>query len=44
MGRLLTCKQLAWEMDCNVTYVYAMRKAGFQMPGNRTTLKEAVDW
>lgn len=43
-GPLLTVKELAWELKHHPSYVYAMRQAGFQMPGNRTTLAAAMDW
>jgi hypothetical protein len=42
--RLLTCKELAFELNRNVTYVYAMRTAGFEMPGGRATVSDAVTW
>jgi len=31
-------------MNRSVTYVYAMRKAGFEMAGDRATLPQAIDW
>ncbi|MBK1877986.1 hypothetical protein [Pelagicoccus mobilis] len=42
--QLLSVKELAWQLNRHPNYVYLMRKAGFPMPGNRTTLKDAVDW
>lgn len=43
-GPLLSVKELAFEMKRHPSYVYAMRQAGFKMPGNRTTLAAALDW
>jgi hypothetical protein len=43
-GPLLSVKELAWQMKRHASYIYAMRQAGFQMPGNRTTLAAALDW
>lgn len=43
-GPLLTIKELAWEMKRHPSYIYAMRQAGFKMPGYRTTLAAAMDW
>ena len=42
--RLLSCKELAWQLNRHVNYVYAMRRAGFHMPGDRTTLHDALQW
>ena len=39
--KLLTVKELAFELRRSVNYVYSMRKAGFQMPGGTATLTEA---
>lgn len=41
---LLTCKELAMRLRRSVTYVYAMRKAGFLMPADRATLSRALGW
>jgi hypothetical protein len=43
-GPLLSVKELAWQMKRHPSYIYAMRQAGFSMPGNRTTLAAALDW
>ncbi len=43
-GPLLTAKELAWQLKHHPTYVYRMRRAGFPMPANRTTLAAALDW
>lgn len=43
-GPLLTVKELAWEIKRHPSYVYAMRQAGFKMPGYRTTVAAALDW
>jgi hypothetical protein len=42
--RLLSVKELAWHLNRHPNYVYLMRKAGFPMPGNRTTLEAALAW
>lgn len=42
--QLLSVKELAWRLNRHPNYVYLMRKAGFPMPGNRTTLEEALKW
>ncbi len=41
---LLTCKELAVLLKRHVSYVYAMRRAGFRMPGGTATLVEARQW
>ena len=38
---LLTPKELAAALGRARTYVYAMKRAGFSMPGNRATVDEA---
>ena len=42
--QLLSVKELAWRLNRHPNYVYLMRKAGFKMPGNRTTLEAALEW
>lgn len=42
--QLLSVKELAWQLNRHPNYVYLMRKAGFPMPGNRTTLEGALAW
>ena len=42
--QLLSVKELAWRLNSHSDYVYLMRKAGLPMPGNRTTLEEALAW
>ncbi|EDY83071.1 hypothetical protein VDG1235_2695 [Verrucomicrobiia bacterium DG1235] len=42
--QLLSVKELAWKLNRHPNYVYLMRKAGFVMGGNRTTLEEAREW
>ena len=42
--QLLTAKELAAALRRHPTYVYAMRKAGFPMPGFRATLSAAIAW
>lgn len=44
MPKLLSCKELAWSLNRNVTYIYAMRAAGFSMPGDRATVEAAIEW
>jgi hypothetical protein len=44
IGPLLSVKELAYEMKRHPSYIYAMRQAGFPMPGNRTTLAATMDW
>ena len=41
---LLTSKELAALLQRRVSYVYAMRRDGFSMPGRRTTKVEAIAW
>jgi hypothetical protein len=41
---LLTPKELGHELRRNARYVYAMRHAGFPMPGGTATLSEARLW
>jgi hypothetical protein len=41
---LLTSKELATALRRHVTYVYAMRLLGFEMPGGTATLSEARAW
>jgi hypothetical protein len=44
MTDLLTSKELAAALKRSLDYVYAMRKAGFPMPGKRATLAAALVW
>ena len=44
MNELLTSKELAAALKRSIDYVYAMRKAGFPMPGKRATLTDALAW
>jgi hypothetical protein len=41
---LLSIKELAQKLKRSVRYVLAMRRRGFRMPGDRTTLTSAIDW
>lgn len=41
---LLTCKELADALRRNVSFVWAMRRRGFRMPGGAATLDEARQW
>jgi hypothetical protein len=42
--RMLSVKELAFHLNHHTNYVYLMRKAGFKMPGGRTTLDAALKW
>lgn len=42
--QLLTIKELAWRLNRHPNYVYRMKKAGFPMPGYRSTLEAALQW
>lgn len=42
--QLLTCKELASALRRNISYVYAMRRRGFKMPGNVSSLRRALHW
>jgi hypothetical protein len=42
--KLLTPKELAFELKRPPSYVYAMVRRGFAMPGWRATLTEARGW
>lgn len=41
---LLLPKELAAKLRRPVPYVYAMRRAGFEMPGKLATLSSALEW
>ena len=41
---LLTPKELAYELRRDISYVRAMVRLGFPMPGDRCTLTEAREW
>ena len=43
-AELHTVKELAGLLKRATSYVYAMRAKGFEMPGGRATLQQAVDW
>ncbi len=42
--KLLSVKELAAELGRNRGYIFAMKEAGFVMPGSRATLSEARAW
>lgn len=42
--KLLTAKELGFELRRNARYVYAMVRRGFPMPGGTATLDEARSW
>ena len=44
MNELLTCDELADVLKRHRTYVTAMRRRGFPMPGSRATLPNALAW
>lgn len=44
VGKLLSPKELADALSRSRTYVFAMKRAGFPMQGNRATLAEARAW
>lgn len=41
---MLTVKELARTLRKHISYVYAMRSLGFQMPAGLATLQEARAW
>lgn len=41
---LLSCKDLALYLKRSLSYIYAMRKRGFKMPGNRASICQALSW
>lgn len=42
--RLLSIKELAYELRRHRNYISEMKRAGFAMPGNQTTVNEANSW
>ena len=42
--QLLTTKELAFVLRRDKSFVYAMRKQGFAMPGGTATVTEARQW
>lgn len=42
--KLLSTKELAYELGRSRTYVTAMKRLGFPMPGSRATLTDAINW
>lgn len=40
----LTIKELAAGLGHNRTYVHAMKRKGFMMPGNRACIRDAKAW
>jgi hypothetical protein len=42
--QLLTAKELAARLRKHVSYVYAMRREGFRMPGRVATIRAALVW
>jgi hypothetical protein len=43
-NELLDSKELAKQLKRHVSFVYAMRQRGFQMPGGRASIDEALRW
>lgn len=43
-NRLLSVKELAFELGRHTSYVYRMTQVGFPMNGGRTTLRQAREW
>lgn len=41
---LLGCKELAAALKKHVSYIYAMKQAGFPMPAEVASVKEARAW
>lgn len=41
---LLSAKQLAFMLNRHINYIYCMKKAGFEMPGNRSSLEDCLRW
>jgi len=44
MDELLTTKELAEKLKRDVSYIYAMKRQGFVMVSNRSTLAAAITW
>lgn len=42
--RLLSIKELAFALGRGRTYIWAMTRRGFKMPGGRATLADALAW
>lgn len=42
--QLLSPKELAWRLNRHPNYVYRMKRAGFPMPGYRSTVEAALEW
>lgn len=42
--QMLSVKELAWRLNRHPNYVYLMKKAGYTMPGYRSTLEAALKW
>lgn len=42
--KLLSGKELAAALNRGRNYISAMRRRGFQMPGGRATLRDALQW
>ena len=42
--KLLNIGEMAKELGVNRTYISAMKRAGFSMPGGRSTARAALNW
>jgi len=42
--KLLCVKELAGELGRHTSYIYAMRRDGFEMPAGLSTVNQAVAW
>ncbi|TXH52225.1 MAG: hypothetical protein E6Q97_16630 [Desulfurellales bacterium] len=42
--KLLSIKELASALGRSRTYVHAMKRLGFRMPGNRSTIESALQF
>lgn len=42
--QLLSAKDIAQRLQRHVTYVYAMKRRGFRMPGERATMRMVLVW
>jgi hypothetical protein len=43
-NELMSCKELAAALKRTPSYISAMRRDGFPMPGNRATVNQALVW
>lgn len=43
-NELMSCKELAYALKRDVSYIYTMRTRGFRMVGDRATVNQALEW